>query len=290
MNRNLKPAAMLLAKIELIDCYADSQFREAFQQLHHVFFNLSIPDSAVENGLQLVAASGNPYLLIWKRWVERDLIEIGAGLVREHAVKVFSWAIPNEECLAFMVKTSKHIVEIGAGNGYWARMLSDRGANIVAVDSSNDKDIGSWFPVLHNTGSQYMIDNAGCPDKALFLCWPHFLSGPRQADNMMKSLLRQTIDGRGNGGNEGDDEEHEEDEKDDIGETIDRFAGEWIFYVGEESGGCTYDIERRLGFSSDEIQFVESKSKTWERVHSIQIPTWPMIHDQFTAYRRISTV
>lgn len=193
----------------------------------------------------------------------------GILFFRDELVKIFSWAVPTPNCLAWMVSTSPRIVEIGSGQGYWAAMLSKFGADVVAVDSAPGS--GKWHATEQLTGLEYLQRHDGCPDRALFLCWPHFLVG-NEGRLFLRSFQKAT-------GEIASDSAEEEDEFDHIGECIDAYRGEWIFYVGEESGGCTYDIENRL-----DVQ--KGTAHGWERVQTLKIPNWKGIHDRFVAYKR----
>ncbi len=51
-------------------------------------------------------------------------------------VSKYSWALPNEELLTEIASRSP-IIEIGAGNGYWASLLSKKGADIIALCAKN---------------------------------------------------------------------------------------------------------------------------------------------------------
>jgi hypothetical protein len=69
------------------------------------------------------------------------------------------------------------IVEIGAGTGYWARLVADAGGDILAYDKHPPKlgkadywakEVESYYPV--HTGGPRMAERHS--DRTLFLCWP----------------------------------------------------------------------------------------------------------------------
>ncbi len=62
-----------------------------------------------------------------------------AEQLRDHQVKT-SWAIPTTPLLIYMVENApaKKITDLGAGRGYWAKLLQKQGADIVAVDDMSD--------------------------------------------------------------------------------------------------------------------------------------------------------
>jgi hypothetical protein len=59
-------------------------------------------------------------------WVRLEVL--GEPLCRK-----YSWAIPDERALNILGKFAP-LIEIGAGSGFWARLLRDRGFDILAFD------------------------------------------------------------------------------------------------------------------------------------------------------------
>ena len=57
---------------------------------------------------------------------------------------------------------------IGAGKGYWAKMLSNRNIDILAFDKYIDKD--RWFNVLK--GNSNILNKRLAEGRNLFLCYP----------------------------------------------------------------------------------------------------------------------
>ena len=115
----------------------------------------------------------NPLLVEWRAAVTdgRD------PAAREDLVRRYSFAIPDEHALERARDASPHgILEIGAGTGYWAKMLSNVGVEVVAVDpepAPSDKSIwfagiAPWAPVEvgdHTSAARY-------GDRTLLLVWP----------------------------------------------------------------------------------------------------------------------
>lgn len=66
---------------------------------------------------------------------------------RDMMVRKYSWAIPSPETLDLIVRHvgSREIVEIGAGTGYWAKMLSQLGVKVHAFDTfPPNKEVNGW--------------------------------------------------------------------------------------------------------------------------------------------------
>jgi hypothetical protein len=87
--------------------------------------------------------------------------------------KDYSWAIPNDKAIA-TIKKYGPIVEIGAGTGYWAKLLADEGVDVVAYDNeeankySESQYNKTWVQV--NKGDESAVLQH--PDRTLMLCWP----------------------------------------------------------------------------------------------------------------------
>jgi hypothetical protein len=128
----------------------------------------------------------NPYLGNLKTIIDensglgRDGLASLLISVRHDLVSQYSFTIPYYEILE-KVKSYSPIVEIGAGSGYWARCLSEMGADVVAYDSvppgeqspwewyrGNSWFDDTWHAIIEGDES----DAAHHPDRTLFLAWP----------------------------------------------------------------------------------------------------------------------
>jgi hypothetical protein len=68
----------------------------------------------------------------------------GEDNVRHRLVAKYAWAIPNEEALETIAKYGP-IVEIGAGNGYWAFLLRSMGVEVKAFDLQTNLKANRFF-------------------------------------------------------------------------------------------------------------------------------------------------
>ena len=123
----------------------------------------------------------------------------------------YAWAIPTEEAVRALAEFARGrgLIEIGAGLGYWAKLLGAAGADVAAYDIEPQGhgtffagNASPHFPV--QTGGPEMAARAG--RRVLFLCWPPMGSS-------MAAHALATYPGS-------------------------RFA-----YAGEDRGGCTADGE-----------------------------------------------
>ena len=97
---------------------------------------------------------------------------------RELAAR-FAWAVPDESALTVLAALGP-LVEAGAGTGYWAALLRDRGADVLAYDVAppGGPVPNAYHPGRH-TWTEVRPGDAvtavrAHPDRTLLLCWPPF--------------------------------------------------------------------------------------------------------------------
>jgi hypothetical protein len=90
--------------------------------------------------------------------------------VRTELVNTYSWAIPTTDAITAIADFSdRRVIDFGAGSGYWAHLLAERGVDVVAVDDwSWGRPEHTWHPV--ETGSFERL--ASATDRALLMVWP----------------------------------------------------------------------------------------------------------------------
>lgn len=120
--------------------------------------------------------------------------------LRQALTRRYAWAIPDEDAIRAIAAWSP-IVEIGAGTGYWASLLSQAGADVVAYDPepghSKWCDAQLYFPVQVGDASKA----AAHPGRTLLLCWPPY---------------RQKV----------------------AQQALEAYQGHRLVYIGEPEGGC----------------------------------------------------
>ncbi len=102
-------------------------------------------------------------------------------LARDRLVARYSWAIPNVAALRALAAAAP-LIEIGAGNGYWAALLRQMGVDILAFDANPPLDeahtneysrnalaVGQVWTDVQPGGPELAAQH---PDRTLFLCWP----------------------------------------------------------------------------------------------------------------------
>jgi len=92
-------------------------------------------------------------------------------------METVAFALPSESVLRAIAEASPHgVVEIGAGTGYWARLLHDRGVDVVAFDVAPPPSVDNpwfagmtpWYPV--RLGDESAVDRHA--RRTLLLVWP----------------------------------------------------------------------------------------------------------------------
>ena len=171
---------------------------------------------------------------------------------RNWLVLKYSWAIPNEEAIRLIAKYTP-IVEMGAGTGYWASLLSQAGADVIAYDhlppsgsspTTNQHDYEHVPAIWHESEIPFFDVKFGQPpdlrrhrNRALLLCWPPY--------------------------------------EEPLGELcLDYFKGEHFIYVGDFYRSCA----NKTFFSRLKAEF--------EVIEECAIPRWSGLKDSLTIWRR----
>lgn len=193
---------------------------------------------------------------------------------RSRATALWTWAIPSPESIAYIlgVLNGRRVVELGAGSGYWAWLLSQCGIKVNAYDRAPVGHPESWFSgkVLEELGedlvpnewhpvqrgSVEVLDLTENRSRVLFLCWPDY-STPFAY------------------------------------EAVKAFHGNTVIYIGEGPYGCNADEsfwELMEGESSwraeDEPEHVPIEQE-WRRIDYGPLTQWAGLHDNLVVYERI---
>ena len=113
---------------------------------------------------------------------------------RPALVQRFSWALPSDDALDAIARYAP-IVEMGAGGGYWAHLMRQRGIDVLAYDRERPHDDNYFARHLWtriDPGTPRVL--AAHADRSLFLCWPPNKSP--MATNCLKALGRHAPDPR----------------------------------------------------------------------------------------------
>lgn len=201
--------------------------------------------------------SDNPYWEIVAPAVEavgdRRVINGGSskggarlGFAQTVLQSVYAYAVPSPETLDWVAEFSagRTVFELGAGRGYWAKLLADRGVSIRAFDSEppdtttnaafpgavGQRDV--WFPVAGSDQFEAELDG----ESVLLMCWP-----PGWGDAMASSAL----------------------------ELFEQRGGRRLIFMGEPRGGKTGDEA-----------FFERLSQNWvTKTQDTQYVSWWNLSD-----------
>jgi hypothetical protein len=135
----------------------------------------------------------NPYLSAFSRGLPSH--------ARKELAFAFSWAVPTEEAVRELAARSP-LLEIGAGTGYWAWLLRQAGADVLALDR-NAGAPPRWSEVSEGEAPAA----AAHPERTLLLCWPPL--GEPMAFDALRAYRGRLCAYVGERGKTGDDAFHE---------------------------------------------------------------------------------
>lgn len=171
----------------------------------------------------------------------------------------FSWAIPDKKAIEAIADMSPNgVVEIGAGGGYWAKMLRLAGVDVIAYDPEPEPNTWHtqvWDKVLRGDHTAVI----GHADLTLLTVWPEY--GATWSAEMLGLYDGSTVVyvGEGPGGCTGDDDFHTL-----LGDDMD------CCYENPEDCHCPAPPEARFTRLGDYVS----------------IPQWYGLHDDLSIYTR----
>jgi diketogulonate reductase-like aldo/keto reductase len=149
----------------------------------------------------------NPYYTIFKAF--KELFANGSDAwifeyqVRDECIKI-GWSVPTPSTIQEITKRSNKIVTISSGRGYWSKVLSLFGCDVIATDSFNE--IGNadniYFPIDKKTNLE-TIESLDDSQRDIFIAW-----GRSSYD--LKNILLSSC-----------------------------WKGKYLFVIGEGEMGCT---------------------------------------------------
>lgn len=219
--------------------------------------------------------------------------------VIEHAV---GFAIPTREALDVIVRhaSPRGVVEMGAGTGFWAAMLSDHGVDVLAFDRDPPTDdesnaffgAGTYAEVSRGDAASLLRASAAWPADAaealyartLLLVWPnnpdlfdnqHLVAAPQRAALQKSSAATPPWDA----------------------ECLSSYleaGGESVVYVGEREES----VQALLPKSATHPDCGLSASRRFQRmlnehfvlVEQVHLPSWWLHVDDLTVWRRRDAV
>ena len=178
----------------------------------------------------------------------------------------FAWAIPNDAALDTIASLNQPILEIGAGTGYWAWLLTtQRNVNIAAYDLA-DSHAGEKNRFRHGVVLDGGVEQVSCEDhagRALMLCWPDIVGDEASTDA-----------DRGSFGVD----------------TLRAYKGDTFIYVGELGPNV---VRAKKGWgdpfppggSSASAAFQEELHSHFVLEKRVLLPNWPPYNSHLTIWR-----
>ncbi|RDI62741.1 hypothetical protein [Nocardia pseudobrasiliensis] len=153
--------------------------------------------------------SGNPYWDIvepavrtreGRRMIDggRDSGSARLGYAETILQAHYAYAVPSPQTLRWIARFAdgRTVVELGAGRGYWARLLAGAGVSVAAFDSHPpDRGTNASFPgreIWYPVGDLDAYAATPKADRVLLLCWP-----PGWGDLMASRALEEFEKGGG---------------------------------------------------------------------------------------------
>lgn len=209
----------------------------------------------------------NPLLRLWRN-APADQPEPS---LRDRLVREYSFAIPNEESLSAVADhSSGGVLEVGSGTGYWSRLLSERGVDVIASDiapapSTDNRWFAGCLPWSHIRAIDHRLA-AQHPARSLLLVWP------TQNEDWPSECLERFADA----------------------------GGATVLYVGEPPGGRTgddrfhallgeYDRCWHCALGVLSTPCICGVVPRFIRRSLTQIPRWTGFRDDFVSYERVET-
>jgi hypothetical protein len=175
------------------------------------------PDAKLRDFIDVKELAGNPYYdefmaldLVEPSWDTRYITSVDIRVdniirrakARDTMTKLYAWAVPTPAVIEYMRGyLQQGIYEIGAGSGYWARMITQSwwGLNYYAYDNYSSHGFTHRY---YNVSDEPLLSMESY--RSLLLCWPSYKSS--FAFEAIRDLQPRHV-----------------------------------FYVGEGHGGCTAD-------------------------------------------------
>jgi hypothetical protein len=187
----------------------------------------------------------------------------------------YAWAIPDERALRICAFYSP-LVEMGAGAGYWARLLRERDDKVTIT--AFDRHVGENTKAAGVQVKPFTVVNKGGPD--LLANYPN------------ATLLLIYPD------------DHEQEDEEHCGETplsvasLQNFQGDTVIHVGEWLGSTLTVSMEGQGMPDQPYPWGRSTSPEFQvmleaqfhKILQIELPNWGSVRNCLTVWKRTSTV
>lgn len=131
--------------------------------------------------------------------------------LRDQFISNYSFAVPSSNAIDVIAGLGVKLIEFGAGTGFWAALLAQKGCDIVCIERRGGKSengfcqkLGFWHEV-RAVGAEAGLRLMKAETRTPLLVWPPY-------EKPLATIVAQEVP-----------------------------RGELLIYVGEGSGGCTGD-------------------------------------------------
>lgn len=90
---------------------------------------------------------------------------------RKRLVREYSWAIPTKDVIQYCAQFD-NLLEVGAGNGYWAHLIECADGSVRATDIDPPSDT---YKTVERAGAVDLLDEIR--DNAVLMVWPPYDEG-----------------------------------------------------------------------------------------------------------------
>lgn len=182
---------------------------------------------------------------------------------------MFAFSVPSSAALAAIARHARHgIVEVGAGNGLWAKLLRDQCGLVVEASDSVSSEQPLCFGDVLIGDSQAQAASAPS-SHALFLCWPALeLEAPPSNAHHVPDDEANLMAVR----------------------ALDAYRGDTLLYVGEWRGrsGLISQLSWRTAACGQTAgaRFQSRVEAGWELRELVPLPRWPGFADALYIFQR----
>ena len=185
----------------------------------------------------------------------------------------YAWACPDERALRALAHFAPGgVVEIGAGRGYWAKLLRERGVRVDAFDRA--APASPWSDV--RVGGPEALLGGGEDARLLLLCYPDDFEADDDGDGG---------DDAGDAGDADDDDDDAPASASLASRCLDAYRGDVVAHVGELFGDTLSLAQAPWGRTTGG-EFHARLAAGWHCVLRLELPRWPLHRDTLSVWRR----
>jgi hypothetical protein len=184
---------------------------------------------------------------------------------RTELCSYIAWAIPNTSAIQTLLSLGP-IIEIGAGTGYWAYILTKHGGDVIAYDMQDSHE-GQCYRFRHSlvqNGGVEQIQQKCHSHRTLLLSWP--------------DIVEESVADDGDRGSFGLD-------------CLSHYTGDMLAYIGELG---PHVVRTKKGWgdvfppcgSSSSSAFQVKLNDSFDLVTRVCLPNWPPYNSHLTIWRR----